>query len=869
MHLSKRRFGSESQFKGRVIRSAAATSIVALVLGAGLSNAQAYDPVPTGSGDTWGVNDATAPGLDTGSVRSTRANALFGYGGIRMDVATSKSPLNGMLLRGFGLTHDGVDTFSSAQPIALDGIAVKRELVVNEEQSYGRFFDTFTNTTMRPQRVTVAFGGQLGYNTGMNQSAIAGTSDGDTTISSNDGWAAWYTPSDGPGSASFNGPSATTLGTPGHAGSLSRTGNFLRGPFTNPLTTAGDEANHPALLTELNLEAGQSLSVLHFVVTKLSESRPVSAGAPVPAPGSQVAAVKATATQLTANPDMSGLSTAEICSLANYRVADIKVGGFDASDCSASKRSVLPGASEGAVTLPSVATTSKYDVVGKSIGELKTDMASGKTTAAEITQAYLDRIAAYDRGPLGLHSVIRVADDAVEQAKAADAARANGDKRPLLGIPILVKDIIDTKDMPTTGGSYVFDGYQPTRDAWQVAKLREAGAIILGKANLSEFAYSGFFSESAYGQVWNAFDPSRSSIGSSGGSAVAVASSFAAAALGSQTGDSLWGPSGAASLVTMRGTDGMQSSQGTMPLTIIQDYVGVIARTVEDQALLLEVTATGNPNDPLDNVSDDHRPNNWSSYLHSDALQGRVIGVPASAFSDPFGTTETSDALKAQFDVFRRAGATIKPITDAPAAPARTFTGDTNYEGWRQWIADHPDNPYTDPLQIMRSELLLPYNRASGPYTGSGAMSEQDLANMQAWRAGYRQLLGTWMDEQGVDSVLYPTELSDIHLNDSSSNSFGRRDPQSSASGVPTVVFPAGVNSHGQPIGFQLQGKEFADPELLGMAHAYEMLSDGHVQPRITPPLQYNPHGKPNRVKPITPTKPSTRAGSLMEITNN
>ncbi|MFE7568459.1 amidase family protein [Streptomyces sp. NPDC057539] len=282
--------------------------------------------------------------------------------------------------------------------------------------------------------------------------------------------------------------------------------------------------------------------------------------------------------------------------------------------------------------------------------------------------------------------------------------------------------------------------------------------------------------------------------------------------LGRQTGDSLWGPSGAASLVSLRGTDGMESSQGTMPLTAVQDYVGFISRSVQDEALLLNAAARGNPNDPLDDLADGHRPANWTTYLKADALKGKVIGVPDSAFNDPFGTTETSDALKAEFAHFRQAGATIKTISDPPPAPPRKYTGDTNYEGWREWIADHPDNPYSVPLQIMRSPPRLSYNRSTGPYTGSGPMAAQGIANMQAWRAGYRQSLETWMDQQGVDAVLYPTELSDIHLNDSSGNSFGRRDPQSSASGVPTVIFPAGVNEHDQPIGLQLQGKAFPGP---------------------------------------------------------
>jgi amidase len=483
-------------------------------------------------------------------------------------------------------------------------------------------------------------------------------------------------------------------------------------------------------------------------------------------------------------------------------------------------------------------TSSPYDVVGKSIAQLGADMASGATNAQQIMRAYLDRIAAYDGGPLGLHSVITVAPDAMAQAKAADAARAAGDKRPLLGIPILAKDIFDTKDMPTTGGSLVFAGYRPTKDAWMVAKLREAGAIIMGKANLAEFATDGHFSPSASGQVWNAFDPSKSSIGSSGGSAVAVASSFAAAALGTQTGDSLWGPSSAASLVSLRGTDGMQSTDGVMPLTYVQDYAGVISRTLPDLALLLNATAIDAPGDPLDDVANGHRPVDWTPALKDDALAGKVIGVPASAFNDPFGTSGTSDAMRAQFAHFAEAGATIKPIADPPSGPAST-PGDKGFEGWRQWVLAHPDNPYTDVPSIIRSPLRLPQFRNTSPYTGTGAMTPEQVAGFQAARAAYRGQLAAWMDSQGVDAVVFPGQLSDIHLNDSIQPSFGRRDPQASAAGVPTVIFPAGVNDHGQPINLQLQGKAFDDLKLLGMAYAFEAKASGHVQPSIAPVLPF------------------------------
>ncbi len=818
----------------RLIPALVAAACVGTTVGA--VPAQAYSSVPVASGDRWNVHDAASPGLDTGSVMDTTSRALMGYGGLRVQVAAGGSPLNGVLLRGFGLTFDGAGTFSSTRGVEVDGVVVRRQLVVDAGAGYGRFFDTFTNTGREPATVEVAFGGQLGYDTGTNQSAIAGTADGDAEITGADGWASWYTPTGGDGSASQNGPSATTTGTPGHDGTLERMGTFLRDPFTHDLPSDGDEANHPAFVNELQIEPRETVSLAHFVVTGLSETTPLSEGAPVPAAGTQVAAVEATAQRLTVEPDLQGLSTGEICSLTNYDVSVL--AGFDAAACDGPRGRIQYAGKAGSAGVTTKRTTSSYDVVGKTITQLTADMESGETTAAEITRAYLDRIEAYDQGPFGLHSVITVARDAMQQARAADKARARGDDRPLLGIPILVKDIIDTKDMPTTGGSLVFDGYQPTEDAWQVAKLREAGAIILGKSNLAEFANDGHYSPSAYGQVWNAFDPSRSAIGSSGGSAVAVASSFAAAAFGTQTGDSLWGPSGAASLFSLRGTDGVQSSAGTMPLTIIQDYVGFIAQSPEDLALLLEETAVDNPADVLDDVANGQRPDDWTQYLSADALAGTVIGIPADAFADPFGTTETSDALLTQLAVFEKAGATI---TDMPAAPApgpRPFGGDSNYEGWAQWIEAHPDNPYTKPEEIIRSALRIPTRVNTAPYDGAGRMTEADLRGFEQWRAEYRDLLAGWMDENGVDVVLYPTHLSGIHLNDSIIPSFGRRDPQSSAAGVPTAIFPAGVNSQGQPVGFQLQGKAFQDAQLLGFAYAFDEIAEGRVLPQITPPLE-------------------------------
>src|SRR4029079_6589546 len=233
-------------------------------------------------------------------------------------------------------------------------------------------------------------------------------------------------------------------------------------------------------------------------------------------------AVKTGASTLATTPDVAGIPAGVGCTVVNWAPL------FDAPTCAANPApAVTP---EQPTKLP--VTTSGYDVFDKSVTQLAADMKSGLTTSQAITRAYLDRIEAYDKGPFGFHAFITVADDAMAQAKAADDARQAGNTSELLGIPVAIKDLYDTKNMRTTDGALAFEGWRPKRDAFQVKKLRDAGAVILGKANLSEFANSGSYSDSGYGMVWNAFKPSKTSLGSSGGSAHPPAPSIAALGMG-------------------------------------------------------------------------------------------------------------------------------------------------------------------------------------------------------------------------------------------------------------------------------------------------------------------------------------------------
>jgi amidase len=560
----------------------------------------------------------------------------------------------------------------------------------------------------------------------------------------------------------------------------------------------------------------------------------------------------------------------------NWTEASIKAfkSSYSAAECAAHPINTPAPV----VAQPEPTTNSPYDVVGKSITDELAAMKDGETTAAQIMKAYLDRIAAYNGGPLGFHAMISVNPNAMAEAREADRLRAEGDTAPLLGIPIAAKDIYDTTEMPTTGGSLVFENYVPEKDSFIVQKLKEAGAIIIGKANLSEFANSGFYSASAYGQVWNAFDPSKSSIGSSGGSAVAVATSMAAAALGTQTGDSLWGPSSAASLVSLRGTDGLTTCQGVMPLTYIQDYCGVITQTTEDQALVLDTIATRDPGEYAQGLEgagwEGRRPTDWGSYLKPDALEGKTIGYYNLEFTSPWGDEGTMNAMKEEFKYFEAAGATMKEITPAPELSRNGFaiTGDTGYEGWLKWIQDHPNSPYKSPPEITNSQLRIPQLRSpSTTYTGAGAMSDKSIEEFVAYRQAYQRLLGEWMAKEGVDAVVFAGEQSTIHLNDSNESSFAREtstglrlDPQSSNAGVPTAIFPAGVNPVGQPDNLQLEGPDYSDPELLGMAYAFENVAHGAQHTKFAPSLPYvedgvvtPPTGLPPAPAPVTTTPPA------------
>ena len=322
----------------------------------------------------------------------------------------------------------------------------------------------------------------------------------------------------------------------------------------------------------------------------------------------------------------------------------------------------VPGAAHAYSTVPAlpVIQDQSVEVFEASIPDLQEAMADGRVTAAQLVDAYLARIAAYDQGGPALNSMIRLNPNARAQAMALDQERAlRGARGPLHGIPIILKDNYDTADMPTSGGSIALAGSIPPDDAFQVRKLREAGAVILGKSNLHELAMGITTISSVGGQTRNPYDPSRNPGGSSGGTGAAIAASFAAIGWGSDTCGSIRIPASHHNLFGLRPTKGLSSIDGIIPLSHTQDVGGPLARTAMDLAIGLDATIGADAADPATRILADGPLPRFVDGLDTKALQGARLGVLTTLFGDAADDREHAGLVRAALDSMSEAGAEI------------------------------------------------------------------------------------------------------------------------------------------------------------------------------------------------------------------
>jgi Asp-tRNA(Asn)/Glu-tRNA(Gln) amidotransferase A subunit family amidase len=514
----------------------------------------------------------------------------------------------------------------------------------------------------------------------------------------------------------------------------------------------------------------------------------------------------------------------------------------------------------------------RTEVHEASVTDLQEAMQRGRATSVSLTRAYLARITAYDQAGPRLNAIIRVNPRALADAARLDAERKAGRIRgPLHGIPVILKDNYDTGDMPTSAGSLALATSQPARDGFVVRKLRDAGAVILAKANMHELAAGITNISSLGGQTRNPYDLARCPGGSSGGTGAAIAASFAAVGWGSDTCGSIRIPSAFGSLVGLRPTIGLVSRSGIVPLSHTQDIGGPLARTVRDLAIALDVSIGEDPTDSgtVTGMARLRATGATSAAPFTDALargtlQGARIGVFAPYFRDT--DPEIADSVRAALAVMRSRGATVvdmsMPEFDTLIANTSVINMETKHD-LATYLAAVPNAPVRSIGEIVARgqfdrELEVRFRSADTFPALPNAAHTLALARQAALRARMEHLL----DSLKLDAIAYPTVRQKPVFPGQVQP--GSTCPLGAQSGLPSIAMPVGFTADGLPVSVELLGKAFSDVRLVQLAYAYEQTGARRRAPGTTPALV---RGAAPLAKPVVVTTRSGRATVITRLT--
>jgi amidase len=508
-------------------------------------------------------------------------------------------------------------------------------------------------------------------------------------------------------------------------------------------------------------------------------------------------------------------------------------------------------------TLSSARAARTIDFDALTIADIGHAFESGALTSEKLVQLCLARIQAYDRHGPSLRAVLTLNPKALDTARALDAERkTKGPRSPLHGIPIVLKDNYNTADLPTTGGSVLLEGSVPPEDAFVVKKLRAAGAIVLAKVNMSEFA-SGPARSSLGGQSLNPHDLTRTPSGSSGGTGVAIAAAYATIGMGTDTGGSIRGPSTSNGIVGLKPTHGLLSRSGIIPLSLTFDTGGPMARSVTDVAVVLGVMTGVDPADAATAKSQGKFESDYAKYLKADAMKGARIGIARDFLgADP----DVDWVVDAAIEAMRKAGATIldvrypKWLLDAK----QEMYNAVRRPEFHAQIADYlktlaPGYPKTLEEMIARANAfngVRPDGAAPNPArwtlfkreAESGALDDYRYTSVHDYglpmvRAAVEGMLAA----QHLDAIVYPTSSRRPGLIAETGAGGGPGAPSATdianLTGFPDLIVPAGFTGDELPVGISFFGPAFSEPKLIALGYSFEQATHARRRPVHTPSL--------------------------------
>ena len=475
-----------------------------------------------------------------------------------------------------------------------------------------------------------------------------------------------------------------------------------------------------------------------------------------------------------------------------------------------------------------------FRVEEATIASVHSAMQAHRLTCRGLVDAYLRRIAAYDKTGPALNAIVTLNPDATRQADELDRRFAkSGLTGPLHCVPMIVKDNFETEGLQTTDGSLAFAGYKPLHDATQVARAKAAGAIVLAKSNMAEWAFSPVETVSSIlpGYTRNPYALDRVTAGSSGGTAAAIAANFGLVGLGSDTGDSIRGPASHNDLAGIRSTMGLTSRAGVFPLNLRADIAGPITRTVEDAAAVLQVVAGPDPRDPVTEAAKDHPAPDYAKALDRNALRGVRIGVLHEAYDRPSADPEVLARFEAGLEALKRAGAVIVDPAKVggfsalkrPDEPCMGFKYDLN-----QFLKDRTGQvPVSDLAAIIKSGKFHPSVEKRLEDAEASAQNGPDSAACKAdtaFRGQVRDAVLTTMDRLKLDAFVYPTWSNPPRLiGDLNTPGGDNSQVFSPLTGMPAINVPMGYTRRGRlPVGMTFYGRAWAEAQLIGYAYAYE-----------------------------------------------